>query len=323
MLFERKNTMKIPIKKLEYRNEAPFTVNVVNARHIPVHRHEKELEIIFCMSGSATIITAHDRLEIHPNEIVTLDYEDIHCIYSDVDNKLVIFNVDLSQSDIYPWEDLRYRYFTCYTHSVRSYNRNYHDRVRAILLASAYLYASGKKYKKEEYMDVYERLLKLLVNGFSWPYREDVDAEMNDEIKERINNVHTYLQQNYMNKITISELSDMNGISENYFSQFMKKTSYGGFKEMVAYIRCYHAEQYLLTTDLSGEEISNMCGFSSTKYFYRWFRHFWGVSPLQHKKWYKAYMEEEDNFYEYEKDEILPIIEKWIADDLTTSVFGL
>lgn len=304
-----------------YPPHSPIAISIMNVHHYPAHRHDKELEIIFCLSGTATVISSHEVFPIVANQIITVDQDDVHCIFSDEDNLLAVINLDLTKSQVYPFDDLRYRFIACATESCRPYNRLYHDNVRDILLALIHSYAAETHHTSEEQQDVYERLLALLVDGFSWPYKNDLDAEANEEIKWRLHSINKYVQEHYQDHITISQLSTLNNISENYFSQFMKKTSYGGFREMLAYVRCYNAEILLLTTDLSGEEIAGLCGFSSTKYYYRWFRHFWGRSPLQHKMWYRRYTSSPVVFEEYAPEECLPWIEKWIAEDLSRAVF--
>lgn len=313
--------LMIPEGKLNYIQGSPLAVSVINARRFPAHVHSSALELIFCLQGSATVVTAHQHLPILANELLTFDREDLHCIYSDQDNLLAIVNLDLRRSDRYSWELLQYLFFSCATVVCRPFQKPYHDQVRSILAAILYAYALDEPHNGCHFTAAYKKLLSLLVNEFSWPYKSDLDSEMNDEIRERLNSINAYVQQHYMEKITISQLSRLNNISENYFSQFMKKTTYGGFKEMLAYIRCYHAESLLLNTDLSGQEISARCGFSSTKYFYKWFRKFWGKSPLQHKKWYERYAASGDDYQIIPPEDLLPVIQKWIADDLMNSVF--
>lgn len=305
-----------------YPAGSPLAVKLIRARHYPAHRHDKELEIILCLEGTATVISAHDTFPIVAGQIITVDQDDVHCIYSDEDNLLAVFHLDLTRSEVYPFEDLRYRFIACATASCRPYNRQYLSEVRDRLLGILYASISGAPYTGAQYREVYESLLHILVDGFSWPYRDDLSSEANEEIKLRLHQINKYVQQHYKDHITIAQLSSRMNISENYFSQFMKKTSYGGFREMLAYVRCYNAELLLLESDLSGEEIASRCGFSSTKYYYRWFRHFWGRSPLQHKKWYRRYAAIPPSFTVYTPEEALPIVQRWLAEDMARRVFG-
>ena len=49
-------------------------------------------------------------------------------------------------------------------------------------------------------------------------------------------------------------------------------------------VRISKAKSYLLTTDLSIEEISNMCGFCNPSYFINVFKEIEHVTPLQFKQ---------------------------------------
>ena len=312
----------VPIVREKYRDGIPITISLVNARHYPAHIHDREMELILCLEGEANAVTSHETFHISKSQMITIDQEDVHCIYSDTDNLLAIVNLDLTKSDVYPFDDLRYRFLTCTTESLRRYHHEYHQTVYRIISSLVFDWARGINYEPEEYKEIYEYLLNLLVDSFSWPYKTDLETETNPDVKNRLYNINKYVQQNYMNSITIAQLSSMSNLTENYFSQFMKKTSYGGFKEMLAYIRCYNAEQMLLNTNYSGEQISNMCGFSSTKYFYRWFKHFWKRTPLQHKKWYQRYIDEKDEYIKYPPCDILENIETFIAESQCNEVFS-
>ena len=61
---------------------------------------------------------------------------------------------------------------------------------------------------------------------------------------------------------------------------------------MVNYIRCWHAEDLLLTTDMPNAEISYACGFSDPKYFYAAFKDLWGCTPSEHRQQYEEYYQE-------------------------------
>ncbi len=312
----------IPIVRETYKDGIPFSISLINAKHYPAHIHDKEMEIVLCLQGEANVVTAHDTFHVAENQMITLDQQDVHCIYSDSDNLLAIINLDLTKSEVYPFEDLKYRFLTCTTESLRTFHRTYHKTVHKIITSLVYDYACGMRLDRDEYISIYEHLLHLLVDSFSWPYKTDLDTETNPDVKNRLYKINKYVQQNYMGSITIAQLSSMSNLTENYFSQFMKKTSYGGFKEMLAYIRCYNAEYMLLNTDYSGEQISNMCGFSSTKYFYRWFKHFWKRTPLQHKKWYERYINEKDEYVLYPPEEVVSRVQKFIADTECDEAFS-
>ena len=54
----------IPEGKLNYIQGSPLAVSVINARRFPAHVHSSALELIFCLQGSATVVTAHQHLSL-------------------------------------------------------------------------------------------------------------------------------------------------------------------------------------------------------------------------------------------------------------------
>ena len=75
-------------------------------------------------------------------------------------------------------------------------------------------------------------------------------------------------------------------MNRTYFSQFISKTVFNSFSNMVNYIRCYNAEILLLTTDMSVSDISFECGFSDPKYFYSAFKSLWHLTPTEDRRRY-------------------------------------
>ena len=137
-----------------------------------------------------------------------------------------------------------------------------------------------------------EELMDVLLQYFNWFNYENQDDYMNVELYERFHRVLAYCVDNYNQKITVSQLAAMENINRNYFSQFIGKTIFSSFSNMVNYIRCWHAEDLLLTTDMPNAEISYACGFSDPKYFYAAFKDLWGCTPSEHRQQYEEYYQE-------------------------------
>lgn len=109
---------------------------------------------------------------------------------------------------------------------------------------------------------------------------------MNQDLYDRFTRVLEYIINNYKEKITVSQLASREHMNRNYFSQFVSKTVFSSFSNMVNYIRCYNAEILLLTTEKSISDISFECGFSDPKYFYSAFKSLWHMTPNEDRERY-------------------------------------
>ncbi|MDO4552639.1 MAG: AraC family transcriptional regulator, partial [Bacillota bacterium] len=157
---------------------------------------------------------------------------------------------------------------------------------------------------------------------FNWFNFINDPSFANTWLQERFYRISSYCQENYMRKITIAEMARIEFVNPNYFSQFFRNTIFGGFNNMLNFIRCLSAEQLLLTTELSVSEISASCGFSDPKYFYKHFKRWWGRTPQQHRSWYAAYMKQDVDFSRLSPGEAFTFLEKYIAARQAAKLIG-
>lgn len=277
--------MKIKEETIRYENELPYNVSLCDISHIMPHFHKKELELIFCLEGHVDLFAGHQKVRINSGEIFSVDYRDIHYICSNIPNRTILFHLDLTKLDI-PWENLSYVYFSCESGHCYPYQSKAMDDIKDILLTLAYEKSSGITKSGS----LPNKLIRILLEYFNWFNYDNPTAQMNTELYERFYRILRYCHENYDEKISISQLADSEHINRNYFSQFISKTVFKNFSNMIKYIRCYEAEQLLLKTNLPVSEISYTCGFSDNKYFYSAFKIWWGITPSEHRANYMEYM---------------------------------
>ena len=106
----------------------------------------------------------------------------------------------------------------------------------------------------------------------------DVDNQLMQEIA-------TYIYQNYDKKLTLVEMSEKFNISRSYLSKKFKVITGFGFKEYVVNVRIKNACRLLLETNKSITDIAFECGFNDSNYFGDAFRHVKGVSPNKYRKY--------------------------------------
>ena len=187
------------------------------------------------------------------------------------------------------------------------------------LLSIAYIYLSHESLNIHNLTNLYSKLANKLINTmlsyFEWYdyMNTNPNNNTNNISRERFNRILKFCQQNYMNKITVSEIAGREFINENYLSQFLSKSPFQSFSNMINYIRCYQSETFLLTTNLPNIEISYKCGFSDPKYFYKNFKKWYGHTPSEHRNQYIQQSNTPQQYQILQNSDILYILEKHIA----------
>lgn len=295
-----------------YIDHTPVMIELLNIRHIRPHRHSDAIELLYCLEGNLRITIAHEDISLATGEIVTVDHDDIHYVTADEDNTVLIIHIDMKNVG-HKWQDIRYIFFSCATKLCKPHQQDALHSVYDIMLIMAYTYFSRAKNSEETLRCMSMRLVDILLEKFSWFAVEGFTAEENKKYRSRLNYISAYLQQHYQEKITISQLAEKVHIDENYLSQFMKRISFLSFTFTVNYIRSYEAEKLLLFTDKSIQEISDLCGFSSVKYFHKYFKAAWETTPLQHKIKYRKIAAIPQSISTYESGDALDIIKENIV----------
>lgn len=100
----------------------------------------------------------------------------------------------------------------------------------------------------------------------------------------RLENVFSYVEQNYCSDITLGEISSVANFSEYYFTRFFKEATGMTFGKYINNYRVEKAAQLLRNTDDPITEVVFKSGFGSIKTFNRVFKQAKGCSPSSYKK---------------------------------------
>lgn len=95
-----------------------------------------------------------------------------------------------------------------------------------------------------------------------------------------------YIKKNYMNQITLEEVSSFVGFNSSYFSNLFKKESGKNFLEYLSETRMNKAKELLKESNLSISVICEKVGYYDIKYFTKSFKKIAGIKPNEYRKLY-------------------------------------
>lgn len=103
--------------------------------------------------------------------------------------------------------------------------------------------------------------------------------QRNDDAHVLFEQVSSYIQDHYMDMLTVQGLSEQNGVNENrLYYVFRKYAGMGPGDYMMAY-RLNRAKELLITSDAPVGEVAKSVGYSDALHFSRIFKKRFGISP--------------------------------------------
>jgi len=255
------------------------SVQVMNIKNILPHSHKTQLELVYCLSGSLTVHTAHEFCPLKEGELIVCDVMDVRCMFSDSDNITLVAHIDMGAFDLTE-DQINGTLFSCWSEEMEEWQRPYHDRICTMLLTLAYEFFTCCNEEVEA--GIATNIIKDLMKYFSWI--DLTDHPNTGRYADRYAHIINYIGRNCTRKLTVTELAKVLYLSPTYISNFCSRTNFHTFTTIVRYFKALTVQHYLVETDIPIGKIWELCGYSSAKYFFNDFKFMFNMTPLQYRK---------------------------------------
>lgn len=149
----------------------------------------------------------------------------------------------------------------------------------------------GAKMEKLYHKDPFSRILGLLKvfhnlaesKEYSLLNTEGLALEIEPQDKRRMNIIFSYVRENFIRQIPLSEISDEVSMTIPAFCRYFKKISGKTFTQFVNEYRLVHAIKLLSEEPVSITEICYQSGFNNFSHFNKQFKYFTGKSPSAYR----------------------------------------
>ncbi|MDR7870488.1 MAG: hypothetical protein RIN55_06505 [Tissierellaceae bacterium] len=309
------------LEKIQFSEDIPLLITIKSINRYPIHWHEDITEIILPLKGSVDIVTDFEKNTIDEGEFWFVNNSSIHRIESSTNSIVAFFYIDLEYfKDSFKY--IKYMFFRSNPYSKGKIDQSNHIidkdhkiRFRNILVSTLSNY---QNYKKESVFpeEVRERLLNKLVYAmvyeFNWlQFIERKDSFISSVHLDRYHRIMKYVDEHYSEKITLDDIISMEYITKTYFSHFWKEISSFSFQERINYERVIKSVK-MLFLDITITDISDRCGFSDPKYYYKNFKKWFGCMPLEFKSQCEEYTNKGYNYETMAFKDVDYIIEDYL-----------
>lgn len=253
-----------------------------------LHRHDF-LEMAYVKNGQGLHTFNGTETIVKKGDYFIVDYGAIHQ-YKVINGKSfyivnIMFNpklIDSTLKNCRSFHNLINHYLIKVNYSVLEKNPNtviYHDNDRKIL---SLVEQMQEEYDKKElgYIEMIRcHLIEIILLTMKTISRKDL--VVNDDISQYIMD---YVDKNYMNPITLSELSARLDYSLSHISRKFKSDTGMTFMQYLQKKRVEQSGRLIANTNKKFGEIAELTGYQDIKFFYQIFKKYWGMTPKEFRK---------------------------------------
>ncbi len=141
-----------------------------------------------------------------------------------------------------------------------------------------------KKFSRRYINNLFESFMLELLRRHEYHF---TIGEATDNIEnESITAILRYIQGNY-NSLTLSDTARFFNYSEAHLSRLVKKFTGQNFSGIIKTIKLQKASALLLESKKSISEIVEEIGYTDNSHFYKSFKQYYGMTPIQYKELYE------------------------------------
>ncbi len=265
-----------------YPEDSPIKISYANIKEYPIHWHNS-IEILYVLRGSININIDTDSFELLEKELEIINVDEAHRIYSEKENKVLIFHIDPYFFEKY-YKDINNIFF--YTNSTDdgAQEGEEYDLLRTFLAKLLCECVQKIDDFDKEIESILVDLLYHLINNFHYLTYEKEELKEKTEQLARYHRISKYIFNNYDSNITLQEIAKKEFLSPHYLSHEIKYATGYSFTDLVNLTRVEESVKLLLDSDLSISDISDEVGFSHVRYLNKNFKNYYGCTPLQFRK---------------------------------------
>lgn len=281
--------------KEDHFSFAPNLIAQSNVKGLAIpyefHSHQ-QFEIYVLEEGKAQYLINNQIFELHPGTVILLDGTELHKVQVTGNEKEYVrshIHFDPNWMDeLIKGSDSTFLldYFKAFHHRIFTFDEQ-EDLDEVILLIEKLSHITHREQSGVNESDGRITLLYLLMKV----YRSEKSDVMKDSFaktdKARMaEEIASYVQQHFDQKITIKGIAKALNLSESYVSHLFKEVTGYTVMEYLMNYRLIQAKAYMGLAPLEStiKECALECGFESDAHFNRFFKKRTGMTPKQYKK---------------------------------------
>lgn len=298
---------------INYNQNVPVKLSIQRIDNIEKHWHNS-IEILFILSGKVSVTLEEKNYDLKEDDIILINPNQIHKT-SSADGILALLQLRLSMLPNISKDCA----FIC--NSVTSNDNKHFNNIKRILAELIILNANYQEKQASNLLNMSYAYMLVHELKMHFSVSSDMIISHNRDKLKRLNKITSYLEENYMNDISLNEISEKVHLSSSYLSHFFKKNMGINFSDYLTKIRLNNAVKDLISTENNIKDIALNNGFPNSRSFVTAFRRKYDILPSEYRQQHSrpisndTILEDlEDKYLELKKYDYLNPLQKYLKN---------
>ncbi|MFC5448848.1 helix-turn-helix domain-containing protein [Paenibacillus aestuarii] len=128
-----------------------------------------------------------------------------------------------------------------------------------------------------------QRILEWFQEKVIYPFQKELAGRSDAQVKRMIEQAMIYLQQNYMNDISLDHCADHTGTNPFFLSKTFKQVTGKNFIDYLTELRMEKAKELLRESEIKINDVADQVGYQHS-YFNRIFKKLEGMTPTRYRE---------------------------------------
>ncbi len=259
-----------------------LSYHTVPGGYHPLHWHE-ELELLYPLNGETDINIEGKKYKLPRKNLIAIDAYEVHSSFSHhTPGMFLCIHISKKQMQQY-MPEIELYHIHCIPEEISDADFPHYRRICQLLEDLTRIYIEDAVAFQLEANGIILQALAHLIRHFATntaPLLTASDALA----QKRLRQIITYVQENFREPLTLSDVSEQLGLGKEYFCRFFKKNMGLSFFNYLNEVRLTHVYQDLINTDEPIADIMAKNGFANQKLFNRSFKEMYGCTPSAVRK---------------------------------------
>jgi AraC-like DNA-binding protein len=282
---------------VDFEEDFPMQANAYSfyINHRLTQNYHDYLELLYFYKGTGTCLMGEKKITAEEGDLIIFNNVELHTILPDKREDLILVAIYFLPELLYkPGSNgicLEYlKPFFCrnevFNNLIPSNEVKKNDLGVLIKKIFYEIVNRNDYYKLTATTLLQEVMIKLLYYYNNGKSHLNSDIGYNKKLADidKLKATFVLIMNNYKHNITLEDAAGSACMSPHYFCRFFKKVTGTTFKEYLLRIRIDKAKELLIQYNMSVTEIAYQVGFENLSYFFRVFKRFTRLNPMEFRK---------------------------------------